>query len=91
MNTKVTVLATILAIALVFAAISPAEAKKAINDNLSPKSYGIKTNYKISVEKTYPDNSEPKKSFVKSEQLKTKLKQLEVQKALEFVKKTYRT
>lgn len=93
MNTvKATAVIAILAASLVFATVSPAEARKATNDDkLPPKSYGIKTLHKTSMEKSYPDNVEQKKSFNKSEQIKTKLKQIEAKKALEFVKKTYKT
>ncbi|MFN3655479.1 MAG: hypothetical protein ACK4TO_09200 [Candidatus Nitrosotenuis sp.] len=89
---KATAIIVILTTSLIFATVSPAEARKATNDDkLSPKSYGIKTFQKTTMEKSYSDNSEQKKSFSKSEQIKTKLKQIEAKKALEFVKKTYKT
>ncbi|MEM2785916.1 MAG: hypothetical protein QXW37_06145 [Candidatus Nitrosotenuis sp.] len=88
---KVTAMVTILVASLVFATTSPAEARKVTNDDkLSPKSYEIKIQ-KITTEKSNQDNSNQKKSFGKAEQIKTKLKQMEAKKALEFVKKTYKT
>jgi hypothetical protein len=92
---KVTALAAILATALIFANSSPAEAKAAnTDDNLSPKSFGLKSNHKLSIEKTYSDKFDPKKQLtkpdkLKPEQLKAKLKMIEAQKALEFAKKKY--
>lgn len=89
---KVTAMVAILVASLVFATTSPVEARKATNDDkLSPKSYGTKTFQKSTMEKSNQDNSDQKKSFDKAEQIKTKLKQLEAKKALEFVKKTYKT
>jgi hypothetical protein len=80
---KVASIAAILVVALIFTNFSPAEARKAgVDDKLSPKSFGLKTNQKISIEKSYSDKSEPiKKPFgLKSEQIKTKLKMAEAKK-----------
>ncbi|WP_048194465.1 hypothetical protein [Candidatus Nitrosotenuis uzonensis] len=83
----VTSIAAILVFAVTVANVSPAEAKKAdITDRLSPKSFGTKTMYKVSIEKSY-DAQEPTMKL-KSEQLKSKLKLMEAKKAKEITKKT---
>ncbi|MEM4253724.1 MAG: hypothetical protein QXE84_09410 [Candidatus Nitrosotenuis sp.] len=87
-----TIMATSIAAILVFAVtvanVSPAEAKKAdTTDRLSPKSFGTKTMYKVSIEKSY-DAQEPTMKLLKSEQLKSKLKLMEAKKAKEITKKT---
>jgi hypothetical protein len=87
---KASVLVAVLATALVLGTVTNAEAKRTgIDEKLSPKSYGSKTSYKVTSEKVQQDIPEHKKFLMKSEQLKTKLKQIEAQKALEFFKKTY--
>lgn len=57
---KFTALAAILAVALVFANFSSAEAKKADTSGLlSPKSYGHKTYHKVNIAKSFDDKSQP--------------------------------
>jgi|GEM_PF-6984718 len=80
-------LAAILVMAVTITNISPADATKADTSNkLSPKSFGLKNAYKVSVEKTY-DKEPFKKTSLKAEDLKTKLKLIEAKKAAELIKR----
>jgi hypothetical protein len=89
MNTIVaTSIAAILILAVTVTNVSPAEAKKAdTTDRLSPKSFGTKTMYKVSIEKSY-DAQEPTMKILKSEQQKSKPKLMEAMKTKEITKKT---
>jgi hypothetical protein len=89
---KVTVLIAMLATGFLLVNFPSIEAKKAnTNDRLTVKSYGPKSDHKISVAKAYDDKSDSPKPFTKKpEEIKTKLKLIEAQKALELAKKIYR-
>lgn len=82
-----TSIAAILVLAVTVTNVSPVEAKKAdTTDRLSPKSFGVKTLYKVSIEKSY-DSQEPSMKLLKSEQAKSKLKLMEAKKAKETTKR----
>ena len=106
MNTKITTmmaLTAILATALIFPNVGPADAaassdkakfakiatKADTSDNLKPKAYGEKTKKAICYDKPCFDQTEEKKSELKIQKIKDIRKAAEHKKAIAFMKTYY--